>query len=262
MDISAIVLDLDGTLLNSSKKVSERNLDAVLRCSHNGMKIIVATARPPRSVRALLPIELLDISSFVFYNGALIVDVKAGLEEHIPIDRTTTEDILDYCSVKLPDCVISLEVKDHWYSNHKILDNAVYNPLFHPIVCEYRELKQHLATKILITDFGEPKELRLLFEEKVNYLLTDKGKLVQMMNKSVSKATGILKLISHYGINTSQIIVFGDDYNDIEMFKISAYSVAMLNAVDELKNLADEITDTNDNDGVAQILEMILRGVR
>lgn len=82
-----------------------------------------------------------------------------------------------------------------------------------------------------------------------------------MMNKSVSKATGVMKLIQFYGIHMADVVVFGDDYNDLEMFKMSAYSVAMMNAVEELKELANEITETNDNDGVAQILEKMIYSI-
>ncbi|CAM4347476.1 HAD hydrolase family protein [Paenibacillus alkaliterrae] len=75
------------------------------------------------------------------------------------------------------------------------------------------------------------------------------------MNKSVSKETGILKLCSHFGVESSEVMSFGDDFNDIEKFRVFGYSVAMLNAVQELKELADEITDTNVDDGVAKVLE-------
>lgn len=256
--MTAIVLDLDGTLLNSNKEVSKRSLEVLLKCNQIGIKIIIATARPPRSVRSLLPIELLDISSFVFYNGALIVDTHMEWEEHLPMDITYVADVLDFCSANLPDCTVSLEVKDEWYANREILDFVGFNPLFRPIVCTYGELKQYIATKILITDFGDPEELRHTFENKVHFVITDQGDLIQIMNKSVSKATGILKLVSNYGIDISEVMVFGDDYNDLEMFKMSAYSVAMMNAVEELKELANEITDSNDNDGVAQVLEQML----
>ncbi|MFD2330766.1 HAD family hydrolase [Cohnella sp. GCM10020058] len=73
MSYSAIVLDLDGTLLNSGKQVSDRNRLAVRTCYEKGIKIIYATARPPRSVRQFLPEELISIGAFVYYNGAQAV---------------------------------------------------------------------------------------------------------------------------------------------------------------------------------------------
>ncbi len=73
MKYSTVVLDLDGTLLNSNKEISKRNLDAVLSCYQKGMRIIFATARPPRAVNWFLPQELLDIGAFVYYNGAQVI---------------------------------------------------------------------------------------------------------------------------------------------------------------------------------------------
>ncbi|MHA6480744.1 HAD family hydrolase [Paenibacillus sp. strain BS8-2] len=78
------------------------------------------------------------------------------------------------------------------------------------------------------------------------------------MNRSVSKASGVELLLEHFGIRLSQVIVFGDDYNDLELFGLPVYRVAMFNAVNELKELANQITESNDNDGVAIVLEQLL----
>ncbi|UVI29022.1 Cof-type HAD-IIB family hydrolase [Paenibacillus spongiae] len=260
--MQAVVLDLDGTLLNSDKEVSDRNLQAVMSCHQAGMKIIIATARPPRSVKAMLPLEILGVASFVYYNGAMVCDTLAGIEEHIPIPQPSAANIIDFCYKHMPMCIISLEVRDQWYSNQEIGDGTIYNPQFRPMIVTLDELKTYPATKILLTEFEEPgkcEQLRLQFGEETNMVVTDQGKLIQFMNKSVSKATGILKLCGHAGIRPSQIIVFGDDHNDIEMFRMAGYSAAMSNAVPELKAIASEVTASNDEDGVAILLERILR---
>ncbi|SEC59439.1 Cof subfamily of IIB subfamily of haloacid dehalogenase superfamily/HAD-superfamily hydrolase, subfamily IIB [Paenibacillus sp. GP183] len=254
----AIVLDLDGTFLSSGKTVSKRNLDAVLKCVAIGMRVIVATARPPRSVRALLPDEILGVCSFVYYNGALIQDIRSGFEKHISIDRFTIASILDYCSAHLPNCGISLEVRDQWFANPGPIDeNIFYTRLFQPQVRSNDELKSLDATKLLITYFDSPEKLRRSFGEHVHFVVTDRGTLIQIMNCTVSKASGVELLLHHFGIPTSQVVVFGDDYNDLELFAMPVHKVAMFNAIEELKELADQITDSNDNDGVAKVLERI-----
>ncbi|WP_240941640.1 HAD family hydrolase [Paenibacillus sp. HB172176] len=252
-----MVLDLDGTLLNGDKQVSERNSAAVLSCYRKGMKVIIATARPPRSVKSMLPEELLAVCSFVYYNGALLVDPALDLEEHHPIEMSTTEEVLTFCSDNLPEACVSIEVNDTWYSNREQGDAMFNHPLFKPIVCSWEELRKVAATKILISQFADPEQLRALFQDKLQFVLTDGGQLIQLMNKSVTKAVGVLSLLRHYGVEATDAIVFGDDYNDLELFRMSAYAVAMGNAVDELKALANEITDSNDRDGVAQVLEGI-----
>lgn len=114
------------------------------------------------------------------------------------------------------------------------------------------------ATKLLITYFDDPEPLRCQFGEQVHFVVTDQGTLIQIMNRSVSKASGVELLLHHFGISPSQTMVFGDDYNDMELFTMPVYKVAMFNAVKELQDLADHITDSNDNDGVAKVLERII----
>jgi Cof subfamily protein (haloacid dehalogenase superfamily) len=253
---SAIVLDLDGTLLNSNKEVSNRNLNAVLRCCELGLKVIIATARPPRSVKKFVPEEILRHCSFVYYNGALVVDKHYGIEKHISISNIETSNIVDYFSKTSPNCKISVEIQDKWYTNREIIDSTIFNLDVGPTVLETEQLKQLDATKILITDFELTRDLKL-FEEKLNIVKTDAGNLIQIMNREVSKIKGITILCEAYGINLSEVIVFGDDYNDIDMFQSVGYSVAMLNGIEELKRIASEVTETNDNDGVAIVLERI-----
>ncbi|NBD24166.1 HAD family hydrolase [Paenibacillus glycinis] len=255
-----IVLDLDGTLLNAAKQVSERNANALLACRQEGMKVIYATGRPPRSVRHLLPPELRSDASFVYYNGALVVDADAGIDVHTPIEPETAAEILDYCAERLPQEIrISLESQDRLYASREIRDPAFFSKSNRPTICAPKAMKQYVATKILLSEFGGAEgQLREAFAAKTRFIATDGGKLIQIMHPSVSKVSGVLIVCAHYGIATSELIAFGDDHNDLELFTMSAHAVAMGNAVNELKALATEVTDTNDRDGVAIVLERLL----
>lgn len=228
-------------------------------CYNTGKRMLIATARPPRSVRDFLPGELLEIASCVYYNGAYVIDQGEGIEDHIPIPNQVSSEIMDYGLVHMPRCRISVESMDRWFSNSEEPDAAFYNTTFRPQLLSGEELKTIEATKVLITGFDDAEPLRSLFGNRANIVLTDGGKLVQIMNKHVSKQSGIMRLCNHYGVSSSEIIVFGDDYNDIELFRMAGYSVAMQNGVPELKDMANEIADTNDNDGVAKVLERIFK---
>ncbi len=220
--------------------------------------MIVATARPPRSVRMLLPKPLLDVCSFVYYNGALVVDPATGFEAHLAIDRTTTADILDYCSSFLPRCGISVEAKDRWYANGGPIDEDIFQTQYYrPEICNHEQLKSIDATKLLITYFEEAEGLRGAFGDQVHLVVTDRGTLIQIMNRRATKASGVTTLLRRYGIAAAEAIAFGDDHNDLQLFELPLRKVAMSNAVDELKERADHITESNDNDGVAQVLELI-----
>ncbi|UJF33597.1 HAD family hydrolase [Paenibacillus hexagrammi] len=256
----ALVIDLDGTLLRSDKQLSRQSVDALIQSAAQGIKIIVATARPPRSVRQILPKEIVSICSFVYYNGALIEDAQTGFETHISIDKSVTSALLDYCSIHMPNCSISVEVKDKWFADDGVIDEEIFQTShFQPHICSHEVLKTLDATKLLITYFEDPQDLIQVFKEQAHVVLTDRGTLIQMMNCSVSKATGISLLLNRFAIFLPQVIVFGDDYNDLELFTLPCCKVAMSNAIDELKALADFVTDSNDNDGVAKIIELVLK---
>ncbi len=253
-----IVLDLDGTLLNANKEVSKRNLAAVLSCHRKGMRIVFATARPPRAVKWFLPDVLLEIASFVYYNGAQTYCPHTNTEFHESIPSEVTAAITDYCLEHHPDLELTMEVRDEWFSlrehDYRVTMNAEANPLVIPL----DEFKQRDATKILLSGTFEGTPLKDTFSDRVHILNTDNNQLVQVMPLNASKEQAVLKLCRIYGHEMESVIAFGDDHNDLGLARACGYSVAMGNAIDELKAIADEVTASNDEDGVAVVLERLL----
>jgi Cof subfamily protein (haloacid dehalogenase superfamily) len=254
---STVVLDLDGTLLNSKKEVSKRNLEAVLFCYQRGLRIVFATARPPRAVNWFLPQDLLDIGAFVYYNGAQTICQETKIEFNESIPSNVTTEILDYCLQHDPQIELTMEVKDEWFSLRELDYITSMNARSNPIVKPLNEMKQYDATKILLSGNNHIPGLFEKFEGKVNILVTDNSQLIQIMPFLASKELAITKLCNLYNVELDSVIVFGDDYNDVGLFKKAGYSIAMGNAIKELKEIADEITDSNDNDGVAVSLERL-----
>lgn len=258
MKFSIIVLDLDGTFLNSEKQVSERNYNAVLNCYKQGMKIFFATARPPRSVNHFLPEELRSIGSFIYYNGAFIACPLTGINHHEPINSRLTAELLDYCLNSNPELDINLEVKDEWMSLKEYEYSSITKVKEFPVVKSLDELKYQEATKVLFSGEIDVESLRERFSSKINVVITDNGELVQISSDKASKERAVTLLCDCLGVSLEKVIVFGDDYNDIGLFKICGWPVAMGNAISQLKEISKEITDTNDNDGVAKVLERLL----
>ncbi|AHV98302.1 Cof-type HAD-IIB family hydrolase [Paenibacillus sabinae] len=258
MNIDAIVLDLDGTLLNSEKKVSDRNLKAILACHHRGMQIIFATARPPRTVKRMLPNNLYDIGSFVFYNGAMVSCVQSNVNAHYSIPSSLSRELLDICADCHPGIVIGMEVQDEWFSLREVDDSVIKNVRGMPVLKTMEELRQYDATKILISGLPDYKFLLERFGSALNMIVTDNGTLLQIMSKEASKEQAVRFLCEKFGISLEKVIAFGDDYNDVGLSEISGYSVAMGNAVAPLKAMAQEVTASNDEDGVALVLEKYL----
>ncbi len=255
MKFSVVVLDLDGTYLNSNKQVSERNLAAVLACFNSGMKIIIATARPPRAVKWFLPDQLQSIAAFVYYNGAQVICRHSNTELYESIPAPLTAKIIDFCLNLNPNMELTMEVRDEWFSLRELDYSVTMNVKANPVVKSLNQLKQYEATKILLSGAIEIKQIYETFGQQVNIIATDNNQLLQIMPMNASKEQAITKLCEIYNLEADSVIVFGDDHNDIGLFKTFGYSVAMGNAIPELKELADEITESNDQDGVALILE-------
>ncbi|MBJ8029562.1 HAD family hydrolase [Bacillus cereus group sp. N21] len=254
-NIKVIVLDLDGTLLNNEKKVSERNIKAVMDCHRKGIHIIFATARAPRSVKQFLPKELQNIGMMVYYNGALLRDQITKINYHYPIGAMYTAEIINFVTQKEPDSFIAIEVEDTCYINQNIKTNFI--TATKPIVITNEEMKQRSVSKILLHSFSHHEKLEEQFRHKVNVICTDQNQLVQIMGHNVSKENAVLNWCQRHEISAEQVMVFGDDWNDIGLFKECGYPIAMENAISELKELAYYITDSNEDDGVASILDQI-----
>jgi hydroxymethylpyrimidine pyrophosphatase-like HAD family hydrolase len=127
-----------------------------------------------------------------------------------------------------------------------------------PTIISIEKLKTFDCTKILITDCHDSEHIINKFGDQVNILSTDDGKLIQIMSLKSSKENAVKYLIESLGYKMSDVMCFGDDFNDLGLFQSCGISIAMGNAIKELKEIATEITETNDNDGVALILERIL----
>jgi Cof subfamily protein (haloacid dehalogenase superfamily) len=256
----AVVFDLDGTVLNSKKEISKRNIKAISSLQSKNIHTIFATARPPR-VTSFKGFDKLSRDGYmVYYNGAYFKCTKTLDDCHFGIEPAVAAEVIDYIEALDEDAVVTVEIKDNLYG-YKDIEYGVLDFMkkdYHPEIVEMEFLKSQELTKILIADFDYPAELAERFAEELNIIVTDGGRLVQVMSSQVGKEIAIAAIARNLGITIKDIMCFGDDYNDLELFRAAGHSVAMGNAVDDLKEIASEVTLTNDEDGVAVVLERIL----
>ena len=256
--MKAVVLDLDGTLLDSNKRVSNRNIAAIKRLEKAGIPVIIATARPPRTVKNLLPEEIKLSAVMIYYNGAMIVSEKLKIKHHFSIESSVSSEIIDYLIETEPNHWLSIEVKDNWYSLNDLDYTTFMKNTSNPTRLNLAQLKEMHPTKILVSHLNSISSFVEKFSNKVNMITTDSNKLTQIMQLNISKEYAVSLVSDKLGISLKDMVVFGDDCNDIELFKVCGYPVAMGNAIKELKELAKEVTDINDNDGVAKTLETLI----
>ncbi|MEM6312678.1 MAG: Cof-type HAD-IIB family hydrolase [Planctomycetota bacterium] len=260
--IRLVAIDLDGTLLDANKKVGTKTADA-LRELHEttDVRIVLATARPPRSVRPIYRELRLDTWQ-VNYNGALIWDEPAGRAHfHRPMPGKLCLEMCQLARDLFDEVLIHAEIMDKWFTDRR--DDAhttETGKLFKPdAVGPIDDFCRFPVTKLMM--LGEPAiltriETALLdtFADDVGILHTDRD-LLQIMDKRVSKGVALSKVAGHFGIRPSQTLAIGDNLNDAGMMTWAGRSVAMGNAHKHIKKLANWTAPTNDEDGVHAALE-------
>lgn len=266
MNKTLYISDLDGTLLNNEKLVTERSTQILNEMIAEGLQFSVATARTSATVEGLLK-ELNINIPVVLMNGVALYD----LNQHAYIDvEYLGEDIAGEIIDRLESANESSFIYTIDDGNLKVYYDKTLNK-YEAIFYEERKqtkvfTKQKVAdiSKIIYFVFMDVKEkveeIAALIKDvpgidyslyKDNYM--EGAYLLEVYSERASKSNGILKLKNTYGYE--KIVCFGDNLNDLSMFKIADYSCAMDNAAEALKAVATEIIASNEEEGVAQFIK-------
>jgi len=250
MSIKMIVSDLDGTLLRSDQTVSEETIRVLEDCKTLGHQMIFSTARPPRDAYKYLP-EAFKDEIISCYNGALVLNNGYEVLYHKGISKADVLAIIDLAKAYHLGHVY-VEIEDTLYTSSP---NTTYSEWCCQLV-DFHELNFEEALKVVIVLEDEIDASFLLkLPVECHAILTDQNKLCQIMHKDVSKFNSIKYASGFLDLKFKEIIAFGDDYNDVEVLRNSDVGVAMENATDAVKSVANFITSSNDDEGVASFLK-------
>lgn len=269
MDKHLIVLDLDGTLLTDEKKISPKTKQTLHKAKEQGHEIMIATGRPYRASEMYYK-ELVLNTPIVNFNGAFVHHPLDQNWEtfHQPMEVGVAREIVQACH-------------DFDFSFRNIIAEVMDDVYFH----------YHDERLIDVFNFGEPNvttgDLRNYLTESPTSMLIHADEehvteirkhlssvhaevidhrrwaapwhVIEIVKSGLNKAVGIEKVASHLEIPQNRIIAFGDEDNDLEMLKYAGVGVAMGNAIEPLKSVADDITLSNEEDGIAAFLNSHLR---
>ncbi len=271
--IKMIGFDLDGTLLTDDKKITVYTQQVLNEAIQRGIVVLPATGRPTTG----LPKELLECPGIQYAltaNGARIVDIatKTTLYESL-ISPQKAIQILDV--FEKYDAIPEIYYDGIGYTNEALLGN-IFEYFEHPSMAQYildtRVRIPSIREKILQSNryldkvqamFRHSSEresalgqLQLIADIEITGALKNN---LEINHRGVNKGKGLLELGKILGIKKEEIMCFGDGANDIEMLKEVGYGVAMENAKDDVKLVADYITTSNNEEGVAKaIRELVL----
>jgi Cof subfamily protein (haloacid dehalogenase superfamily) len=264
-----VAIDMDGTLLNDEKQISPENYEAIQKARENGVKVVLASGRPLVGFKRYLEeLNLVSEEDYVVaFNGA-IVQSSGGNK----IISKTALDLEDY--EELYELSKELKVNIHALTEDTVISpkDSKYTRLESEINLIHSEIiavedvpKDTNILKVMFID--DPKIIDEVIE-KIPETVSSKYTIVrsepfflEFLHKSVNKGAGVEALAQNLNIKQEEVICIGDAGNDIHMVKYAGLGVAMGNAFPELKRVANFITKTNDQNGVAHVInKFILNG--
>lgn len=274
MNYKLVAIDMDGTLLNSKNEVSERTKVAIEKAKAKGVNVVLATGRILKS--ALQYGVDLDIKNpIVACNGAIIVNEQQEIIYKKPLDKNIIEHILDIGKQN--------NIYYHFYDEYGFYANTLVDEVVNFYNTANSKLK---GLDLDINIFEEKQEilmrkdlnvLKFMFIDdsqeklyKVRKELDEMGVLttssswdnnIEVMGKGVSKGEGLSYICNQLNIDPKQVIAIGDNENDLPMLKFAGLGVAMGNSKDDIKTISDYTTSTNNEDGVAKVIEKFILGI-
>ncbi|MBC2256371.1 HAD family phosphatase [Listeria ivanovii] len=277
MTIEAIILDIDGTLLSDNKEITPATKKALITAQQNGVKLILASGRPTTAMH--LYAEQLEMEKYhgllVSYNGAKVVDCQTN-EELFSQALTVTEGKAVLEHMKQFDVKVMIDKDDYMYVNNVFDCFVPYRGEEINIIeyesrggnfklCEKDDLAAFLdypISKILTA--GDPAYLQENyqammepFKESFNCVFTADF-YFEFTAQGIDKAKALDTVLTPLGISAENLIAFGDGHNDITMVRYAGTGVAMQNAVPELKEAANTITLSNNEDGIGHLLDSLI----
>jgi len=261
-----VAIDLDGTLLRDDHQVTVRTVQAIAKAQKLGVKVVIATARPPRGMRHIAEALKID-THWVTYNGAMIFDPQINKHiYHQPLSSDLARKIVKAARKTDKECVISLEILDKWYTDH--VDDSLPTQISRNFAPDFvGPLEAFLKvpiTKLLVLAPAEriPK-IRIAVEKKfgsqVTAAITDHH-LLQYIHKDADKRIALKKVASLYDIDVSRVMCIGDAPNDASMLKWAGLGVAVENGWQVAKNAADVIVPSNQEGGAAYAIRKYVLG--
>ena len=263
MAYKLMAVDIDGTLLNDRGELTENTKKAIRKWVDKGLIFTIASGRPIQGVEKLNKELNLDVP-FITYNGAMVVMGKSkqvlyeqklspgDSRDIIRLGQKYNTTIMIWNDNKL--FVTEINERVNKYKMISGVEPVVANDL--------EQIAENGVTKILWYD--EIERIQQFQKEIGKYLSSNvsfhpsRPFFMEFVDKNASKAIAMEKLGQYFGIKQSEMIAVGDGYNDLSMIEYAGLGVAMANSPDEVKQKADYITLSNEEDGVAHVIHKFL----
>ena len=260
-----VATDLDGTIVRSDGEISERTRTALAAAEEAGLVVVFVTGRPPRWMKPVA-----DATGHrglaVCANGAVVYDLhREEVVQEFPMDADVARGIAEALRTVVPDVAFAVEGGGRF--GHEPHYRAKYEVPPETVIAGLDELLDRPVLKLLARHTTmSTAELLDAAHEVVGELavlttatFSETDGLLELSAAGVTKAFGLERLAKEHGIGPEDVVAFGDMPNDLPMLVWAGHAVAVGNAHPDVIAVADEVTATNDEDGVAQVVERLIR---
>ena len=270
MKYKLIAMDMDGTLTNSQKEITKETRDVLIRLQEQGVKLVLASGRPTPGL--FKEAQFLRMDEF----GGYLLSFNGAAVHEYPSMRCIYSNTIDPHYV-LPIInnakALNLGVITYQGSNLIVDDPKTYKADYEQkitgmgmkVVDDLREYVDFDVNKFLIS--GPEQYLKTVFQDfKMPFgnllsIYTSAPFYVEVVSNGINKSIGLEHIAKDLCLDREDIVAFGDEMNDLIMIQYAGYGVAMGNAVKPVKLVADEVTATNDEDGIAKTLKKLYEDV-
>ncbi len=252
-----IFSDIDGTFLQDDHTVSARNAEAVRALLASGIPFVLVSARMPEAIYPIMQSIGVTIP-IISYSGALALTAEGETLEDVRVDAGAAGMVLSALEDRYPELTVNYYAGRRWYVRDEDDPRVRHEEDITHAKSERGNFDMLLSintlpSKILL--MGEPAvceraESDLAAAYPMLHVVRSAPNLVEIMEASVSKESGIRAMLGHYGLTADDALSFGDNYNDLEMLRFTKTSVAMANAPEDIKKAATDVTKSNAEDGI------------
>lgn len=265
--IKIVLSDIDGTFLKHDKSIPELHATAAKELLAQGKKFALVSARMPEAIYPITDSIGLPRIPVISYSGALVLTETEEILHDKKMPLEDTKKILAAIESGWKDIAVNYYTGRKWYVRPIDIENKyvqyeikVTQASTQPANFEDLIAENILPNKILIMcepPICQEMESKLGKQFENLNVVRSAPHLLEIMDKSVSKAAGIEILLRHYNFTAEEAVAFGDNYNDVEMLKYIPQSVAMKNAPPEIQKIASAVTDSNEDSGIYTYLKKI-----
>ena len=254
---SIVFMDIDGTLLDSQHRVMPQTKARVQELHRRGIPIVLCSARPPEGVNRVAG-QVGLYGARACYNGGLIYDAYSTILRDVGIDIHRAMDFRRFVAERFPELVVSAYLYNIWMTEdprHPMIRQEAEISGCAPLMGELEQVAGAVSHVHKLLCIGDPAQIRTLQRLVRQYFpqltaLRSKANYLEILPPQSTKGSAAQVLLQHYGLSADQAVAFGDSDVDADLLQYCGLGVAMGNAPRQVKEAADYVTASNDEEGV------------